>query len=73
MSTAIELLQLVGNIVFSTGRTTDINDVIANTLGAVLGFVMLRRLARIHGGRSRLQAMALHRLRRPVTSAVSSA
>jgi len=68
VSTTIELLQLAGNIVFSTGRTTDINDVIANTLGAVLGWVLLRSFARLSWSRRGLRAMSLHRLRRPVAS-----
>lgn len=68
VSTTIELLQLVGNIVFSTGRTTDINDVIANTLGAVLGWMLLRSFARRSWSRRGMRALSLHRLRRPAHS-----
>ena len=73
VSTTIELLQLAGNIAFSTGRTTDINDVIANTLGAVLGWLLLGRLAHLEWSRRGLRAMSLHRVRRPVTGAAGSA
>jgi len=67
VSTTIELLQLAGNIAFSTGRTTDINDVIANTLGAVLGWLLLRSFARLGWSRPGLRAMSLHRPRQTVS------
>lgn len=41
MSLAIELLQIL------TYRTTDINDIIANTAGAVLGYFVFRTISRI--------------------------
>lgn len=42
-SMLIELLQLL------TFRVTDIDDLITNTLGAVIGFLLARLLHRIHG------------------------
>ncbi|MEU1086612.1 VanZ family protein [Streptomyces sp. NPDC005892] len=41
-SLAIEGTQLAQYIVFSSGRAVDINDVIANTLGGLIGFALLR-------------------------------
>lgn len=41
-SLAIESAQLVLYIVFSSGRSVDVDDVIANTLGGLLGFALLR-------------------------------
>ena len=51
-SLAIELVQGASNIVFSSGRTADINDVIANTAGAVLGWYVFHPSARCRRGRS---------------------
>ncbi|MBR2421790.1 MAG: VanZ family protein [Oscillospiraceae bacterium] len=42
LSLSIELLQLL------TFRATDVNDLITNTLGTLLGFLMARRLAAKH-------------------------
>jgi glycopeptide antibiotics resistance protein len=41
-STTIELTQLVIGLTLYSRRTVDVNDLIANTAGAVLGLVMLR-------------------------------
>jgi glycopeptide antibiotics resistance protein len=46
VSATIELTQGVGNILLSGGRTADVNDVIANTVGTVLGWLLLQRLTR---------------------------
>jgi glycopeptide antibiotics resistance protein len=42
ISTVIELTQLVIGLTVYSRRTVDVNDLIANTAGAVLGLVMLR-------------------------------
>lgn len=34
------------DVVLSSGRTTDVNDLLANVLGAVLGYVIWRGLNR---------------------------
>ena len=44
-STAIELTQLLLWVTLGSHRTVDINDLISNTLGAVLGLVLLRLMA----------------------------
>lgn len=41
-STAIELTQLVIGVTVGSRRTVDINDVLANTAGALLGLLILR-------------------------------
>jgi glycopeptide antibiotics resistance protein len=41
-STAIELTQLVLGVTVGSRRTVDINDVLANTAGALLGLLILR-------------------------------
>lgn len=48
-SFTIEILQLVIRITLGNGRSTDINDLIANTAGSVLGFVILGLLIRVIG------------------------
>lgn len=49
VSFTVELLQLVIRITLGNGRSTDINDLIANTSGSVLGFIMLSLLTRLIG------------------------
>ena len=44
-STVIELTQLLLWVTLGSRRTVDINDLIANTLGALLGLLVLRRMA----------------------------
>ncbi|WP_229071054.1 VanZ family protein [Actinoplanes sp. DH11] len=44
-STVIELVQFATNVLVSSGRTADVNDLLANTLGGVLGFVAWRALS----------------------------
>ncbi|MER5184456.1 VanZ family protein [Streptomyces sp. NPDC002896] len=46
VSLTIELTQLGMYILFSNGRGTDVDDLIANTLGGVLGYLILRRVLR---------------------------
>ncbi|MGQ8874700.1 VanZ family protein [Paenibacillus sp. TSA_86.1] len=55
LSLVIELLQLVIRITLGNGRSTDINDLIANTTGSVLGFIILGLLTRLLG-----QNLVLH-------------
>lgn len=44
-STAIEVTQFVTDALLHSGRTSDVNDLIANTLGAVAGYLLWRRVA----------------------------
>ncbi|AIQ44378.1 teicoplanin resistance protein VanZ [Paenibacillus sp. FSL R5-0912] len=49
-SLSIEILQMVIRITLGNGRSTDINDLIANTVGALVGYiVIIRLLQRSHG------------------------
>ena len=41
-SLTIEILQLLHAVFLDGGRATDINDLIANTLGAAIGYALLR-------------------------------
>jgi glycopeptide antibiotics resistance protein len=48
-SAIVETTQLLSNLLIGGGRTADVNDLLANTTGAVLGFLLYRRLARRPG------------------------
>jgi glycopeptide antibiotics resistance protein len=41
LSILIEITQLMLRVTLGNGRSTDLNDIIANTTGSVLGFVIL--------------------------------
>ena len=41
-SASIEVIQLVAGIALASRRTVDVNDVIANTAGALIGLALLR-------------------------------
>jgi glycopeptide antibiotics resistance protein len=47
LSLTIELLQLTIEVIVGSGRTSDVNDLIANTLGAALGFLIIKKLVKI--------------------------
>ena len=47
VSLSFELTQLVIRILLGSGRSTDINDLIANTLGAVIGFLLIRQVLKL--------------------------
>ena len=47
VSAAVEVTQFLSNVLVSGGRTADVNDLPANTLGAVLGFLAFRALTRL--------------------------
>ncbi|WP_053913333.1 VanZ family protein [Streptomyces sp. TP-A0875] len=63
-SLSIESLQLLQYIAFANGRAVDINDVIANTLGGLLGYALLRAAQRTTSTRT-----ALDRLTSPTHTA----
>ncbi|MEU4558687.1 VanZ family protein [Actinoplanes sp. NPDC023936] len=44
-SAAVEIVQFVTNVLVSSGRQADVNDLIANTLGGVLGFLAWRAIS----------------------------
>lgn len=46
-SLSFEFIQLLIRVLLGNGRSTDINDLIANTLGAVVGFLVLKVMLNI--------------------------
>ncbi|WP_128818142.1 VanZ family protein [Streptomyces sp. S063] len=46
ISLGIEAVQLIQYIVFANGRAVDVNDLIANTIGGLLGYAALRAAQR---------------------------
>lgn len=46
-SGAVELLQTAGNVWLSSGRTGDVNDLVANVAGAMAGYWLLRGSCRL--------------------------
>ena len=46
-SATVEVTQFLSDVLVSSGRTGDVNDLPANTLGAVLGFLAYRTLTRV--------------------------
>lgn len=44
ISLSIEMLQSIIGVTLGNGRTSDINDIIANTLGAVLGYILINKM-----------------------------
>jgi len=44
VSLSFELTQLAIRVLLGSGRSTDINDLIANTSGAVIGFLLIRKV-----------------------------
>jgi glycopeptide antibiotics resistance protein len=44
LSLSFELVQLLIRVTLGSGRSTDINDLLANTSGAVIGFLIVKRL-----------------------------
>lgn len=45
-SLGIELSQLLLYIIFNSGRSVDINDIIANTLGGIIGYYIIKYVAK---------------------------
>lgn len=45
-SLCIELTQLFMYIIFNSARSVDVNDLVANTLGGVIGYVFVKLIAR---------------------------
>ena len=58
-SLAIELVQAFSNVVLSSGRTGDVNDLLANTIGAVLGWYVFARVRATRGGARILRRLSL--------------
>lgn len=46
-SFSIEMLQLIIRVTLGNGRTTDINDLIANTVGSIIGYFIFHRITKL--------------------------
>lgn len=59
MSLSLELLQLLIRVTLGSGRSTDINDLLANTLGAVIGFFLVKGLFQARPFKNMLKSIQL--------------
>ncbi|MFC9916182.1 VanZ family protein [Streptomyces sp. NPDC127197] len=59
VSLCIEATQLLCYVLFNNGRSCDINDVLVNTLGGMIGYVVVRAMLNRHASGSFLRAIAL--------------
>ncbi len=48
LSLSLEIVQLIIRTTLGSGRSTDMNDLIANTLGAVVGYLIIKKLLQIN-------------------------
>ncbi|MFF4550491.1 VanZ family protein [Streptomyces sp. NPDC001406] len=60
-SLCIELAQLLCYMIFNNGRSCDINDILANTLGGLIGYVLVRAALNRPSPGSFLRGIALPR------------
>ncbi|MEC0127178.1 VanZ family protein [Paenibacillus pabuli] len=58
-SFSIEMLQLIIRVTLGNGRTTDINDLIANTAGSIIGYFIFHRLAKVTIAQRLIQPLTL--------------
>ncbi|MFC4319901.1 VanZ family protein [Litchfieldia salsa] len=58
-SISLEVVQLVIRITLGSGRSTDINDLIANSLGAAIGFIMMKKLLKFSQLKNTLKSFQL--------------
>ncbi|MEV5150276.1 VanZ family protein [Streptomyces sp. NPDC052727] len=58
-SLCIELTQLLSYVLFHNGRAVDVNDLLANTLGGLFGYVLVRFALGRPSARELLRAFAL--------------
>ncbi|MER5435120.1 VanZ family protein [Streptomyces sp. NPDC002588] len=56
---SIELTQLLSYVVCNNARSVDIDDLITNTLGGLIGYLVLRQAMRLPSAAVRLHALAL--------------
>lgn len=59
LSLSIEALQMMIRITLGNGRSTDINDLIANTVGAILGYMVVKGLMKSSNGNHLLNKLRL--------------
>ncbi|OAH11762.1 VanZ family protein [Streptomyces jeddahensis] len=59
VSLCIEVTQLLCYVIFNNGRSCDINDVLANTLGGMIGYAVVRATLNRRASGSFLRAIAL--------------
>ncbi|MFS0638487.1 VanZ family protein [Mesobacillus foraminis] len=56
-SFTLETLQLIIRITLGSGRSTDVNDLIANTIGAGIGYLIFRKMYKIKALKSILSKL----------------
>ncbi|NBM15140.1 VanZ family protein [Streptomyces sp. GC420] len=59
VSASIEVTQCLMYVLFNNGRSVDVNDFIANTLGGALGYLIIRTVLRGAAAARELRAFAL--------------
>jgi glycopeptide antibiotics resistance protein len=60
-STCIEIIQLILNLTIATRRTVDVNDLIANSAGALAGLAVLRLAVPDRGQRALIGRLGVRR------------
>ncbi|WP_235848506.1 VanZ family protein [Litchfieldia alkalitelluris] len=59
LSLSFELVQLIIRVTLGSGRSTDVNDLLAITAGAVIGYLIVSKLFKIHLFRNNFQKFQL--------------
>ncbi|WP_440115439.1 VanZ family protein [Paenibacillus sp. QZ-Y1] len=59
LSFSIEMLQLIIRVTLGNGRTTDINDLIANTVGSIMGYLIFHRITKLAIGQRMISPWSL--------------
>ncbi|ODG90951.1 MULTISPECIES: VanZ family protein [Bacillaceae] len=47
LSLVIEIIQMIIRIMLGSGRSSDINDLLANTIGAIVGYLIIKNIYKI--------------------------
>lgn len=59
LSLTIEGIQMMIRVICGNGRSTDINDLLANTVGAILGYIVINALLKRSNGNNILNKIRL--------------
>ncbi|MDV9172842.1 VanZ family protein [Streptomyces sp. W16] len=60
VSASIEVTQCLMYVLFNDARSVDVNDLIANTLGGMVGYLVIRSASRVSATAGIVRAFALH-------------
>ncbi|MGD6854274.1 VanZ family protein [Bacillus infantis] len=60
LSFAFEMVQLLIRVTLGSGRSTDVNDLLANTAGAIIGFFIVKSLFKMKFNAGLLKRFQLH-------------